>query len=80
VDIYRKQSRSWHQLLDHVLASLHAKLVQPLAILGPSLMGFSQKKKKPDGLSSIELPGGEHVSFGSITWKYNLQRCATGDF
>ena len=33
---------------------------------------------KPDGLSSIELPGGEHVSFGSVTWKYNLQRCATG--
>ena len=61
-----------------------------LGIAGPSIgipacqtgTTASYPGTKPDGLSSIELARGEHVSFGSITWKYNLQvqRCAIGDF
>jgi len=48
------------ELLDHVLASLHAKLVQPLAILGPSLMG-SLRSSSLEASTSPSAP-----SLGSI--------------
>lgn len=67
-----------HQKTKQVLASIAGPCIGiPACQTGTAA---SYPGAKPDGLSSIELPGGEHVSFGSITWKYNLQRCATGDF
>ena len=48
------------ELLDQVLASLHAKLVQPLAILGPSLMG-SLRSSSLEASTSPSAP-----SLGSI--------------